>query len=204
MIGIADALVFSYPNTMPGTTLTGTADNKIYNVYVYENTNYREISRNVKLPIPLRPAMAASLGSTLENIIDNIDRKGYTGTRMSHTECRSYHTRTGMGAYARATAVEAHAEWSVFSAVARGPTAAVGVHAGILTGVSAHLSLEVVKAHVQVAGVDIGVGINVLSKGASMSWTDTAMSLAILGSCIGLSSGSGASWPSLNVSLSLL
>lgn len=180
-----------------------TAGNNVYvPVYVYED---RQIARHVNLPIPLRPTMAPSLTSTLENIIDNIDRKRYAEVTMPHTEYMRYRTRTGIGAYARATTVEARAAFSVFSAIARGPTAAVGVHAGLLSGVSAYLSLEVVKAHVQVAGLDIGVGVDVLSKGASVSWTSAAISLAILG--FGLSSASSAEkspWPSLNVSVSLL
>ncbi|KAF8448321.1 hypothetical protein BGX38DRAFT_1189571 [Terfezia claveryi] len=187
----------------PYTAMTG---NRIYvPVYKYVNTEDRQIPRDVKLPIPLRPTITPSLTSTLESIIDNIDRKRYAEVTMPHTEYNTYRTRTGIGGYARATTVEARAAFSVFSAMARGPTAAVGVHVGLLSGMSAYLKLEVVKAQVQVAGLDIGVGIDVLSKGASMSWASAAISLAIFS--LGLSSVSSmeqSPWPSFNVSVSLL
>jgi len=202
-----DPLIFRYfaimVVTAPVPTYTRTAGNNLY--VIYGNADDRQIPRHVRLPIPLRPTMAPSLTSTLESIIDNIDRKKYAEASMPHTEFMSYRTRTGIGAYARATTVEARAAFSVFAVMARGPSAAVGVHAGLLSGMSAYLSLEVVKAQVQVAGLDIGVGVDVVSKGVSVGWTSAAISLAILG--FGLSSASSAeqpSWPSLNVSVSLL
>ena len=131
----------------------------------------------------MKPGAGASLGRTIESVIEDHDKEGSASADTLVAEAGTYKGRVSTGAFAKAVTAEASASYSVFSAAARGPGASAGAHAGI-SGVSAMATAELARAEASAAGASIGVGLS-LDTGASIGVDGVSASVAGFGISIG-------------------
>lgn len=128
--------------------------------------------------------VSGGVGAMVECIIDNADREGFAdATNIPAAEAGTYQTRSTVGIYARATTFEAKTGISILEAVAMGPNAVAGLHAGP-SGVAAYAKAELVRAEASAAGFVIGGGVNV-NTGASIGPDGAEISLLGFGVSVG-------------------
>jgi hypothetical protein len=134
----------------------------------------KSIHKNMRKHINAR----GSLGSAIENIVENYDRPAHAEAKtLIHNKPSVYNTRSTLGAQASLHTARALAHSSVAHACAEGPNLSTGAHLGP-SGASAYANAELCRAEAGVPGITAGVG---LTAKTGISVGPAGLSLDILG-----------------------